>query len=204
MNDPAVQQMVLKGALTVAVLLLFTLSLVIRFLYKRRQRFAPLAREAGMSFKIGFRRTILRGRHEGYPVSFIFRYANRHVPSSMTASLQCKMPFSVRVRSKNIDLRLRNVWVDKALTVEDDRVADVFDVEGPEHPGMRRFLGDEEVIQLLHDLQSWAPFALSISPVDLALRCQIEEDKTGPRTLSVCFEALARLCAHAHRHGAQE
>ena len=87
----------------------------------------------------------------------------------------------------------------------DETVPDpFFDGEGPEHPGMRRFLGDEEVIQLLHDLQSWAPFALSISPVDLALRCQIEEDKTGPRTLSVCFEALARLCAHAHRHGAQE
>lgn len=170
---------------------------------KRKEQFRLLAQQAGLQMTGGgFSNVVLQGVHKGYTVIFTFTPAGKNTPPSMTAGYFCELPITVTLRPQSMATTLKTTFgLGRDLQIGDKTVDDAFEIDGPDDPGLRRFLGDVDVRKVLLNLHAHQLAELQITGQGLSYRAVINESKLDSEFLTRTTEILRWISVLVHRHG---
>ena len=170
---------------------------------KRKERFALLARQAGLHMSGGgFSAIMLQGLHEGYPVTFTFTPSGKNTPPYMTTGYLCQLPITVTLRPQGIGTAIKTTFgLGRDLQIGDQTVDDAFEIDGDEQAGLLSFLGDVDVRRVLLNLHAHKLRELYITSQGLSLRREIDESELDGESLVETMEVLHWISVLVHRHG---
>ena len=179
------------------------LFVVVKTAAKRKERFALLGQQASLHLSGGgFSNIVLQGVHEGYPVTFTFTPSGKNTPPYMTAAYLCMLPITVTLRPQGIGTSLKlTLGLGRDLQIGHRDVDDAFEIDGPEDPGLLRFMGDADVQKVLLDLHAHQLSELYFTEQGISFRRVIDESLLDAEFLKDTAQILHWLSLLAHRHG---